>query len=212
MSTCSGQVAQSSDDGQQISTGSVTLTNTSTLVKSTTSPAATYWACRFENVTVPAGATISAASLSVYCPSSCATSMDTTLYCNKVANPSTLSATSSYISGLASTSNTVTWNTALSTSAFNASPDISAIITELIGQGSWASGNSMLFVLHALSGANGATVENYDGSSSEAAELSITYTAASVPGAPSGLSVEFASSASLSLTWTQVLDLSTLGG
>jgi hypothetical protein len=176
MSTFSGQVSQSSDDADQLSTGTVSLTITSTVIKNTTTPARPYWACRFQNVTIPAGATISAASLSIWCPTSGATSMDAAIFGNKVANPSTLSSTSSYISGLAQTTNSATWSGSLTTNQFNVSPDVSAIIAELIGQAGWASGNAMLFVLHALSSTNGATIENYDGSSAEAATLSITYT------------------------------------
>jgi hypothetical protein len=188
MSTFSGQVAQSTDDGQQSSTGTISLTAANTLL-SGFSGDARYWAFRIENVTVPAGATITAASISVYAPNSSEVAMDATIYGNKTANPSTLSTSASYISGLASTTNTATWSATLTSGQFNQSPDISAIITELIGQGGWASGNAMLFVLHELSNINIVEIENYDGSPSEAAELSITYTASGAPGTPTGLTV-----------------------
>ena len=107
--------------------------------------------------------------------------MDATVYGNLTANPSTLSTSTSYISGLASTTNTVAWSATLTSGQFNQSPDISAIINELISQGGWASGNAMLFVLHELSNINIVEIENYDGSPSEAATLSIMYTGGGSP-------------------------------
>jgi len=174
MTIYSGQVSLGTDDGvQAVSSGNISLTGTSDELKNTID---TYWACRIQNVTIAASATVSAASLSVYAPSTNRT-MDATLAGNKVANPGTLQTTTSYISGLAQTTHTVTWgSTTLTQNAFNASPDISAIITELIGQGSWASGNSMLFIL--TNAGSACFIEEYDGSPSEAAELSATYTAA----------------------------------
>jgi hypothetical protein len=184
MSTFSGQVSQSSDDGTQTSSGSVSVTTTVAVVST-----GSWQAFRFQNVTIPSGATISSASISIW-PTT-AKSIDSTIYGNKVANPATLSTTTSYISGLAETAASVNWIAGPFTAgAFVASPDISAIITELIGQAGWASGNSMIFILEnfeALTSA--ATIEMYDGSPSEAAELSVTYTTSGVPGTPTGLTV-----------------------
>jgi hypothetical protein len=178
MPTFSGQISTSSDDAAQATNNSVS-TNGATAIVSLLTNRNSWVGFRFQNVTIPSGATISAATISVWCESSSETAMDAILYGNKVPNPSTFSATTSYISGLAETTANVTWNATITNGQFNASPDISAIITELIGQGSWASGNAMLFVFHAQSSANEAGIEMYDGSPSEAAELSITYTTAS---------------------------------
>jgi hypothetical protein len=184
MTTFTAQIAQSTDDGEQLhSSNAMTLTNTVDVLKQATGEAQ-YWAGRFQNVTVPSNATVSAASLSVF-PTTGTNAMNGSIYGNKTGNPSTLGTTSSYISNLAFTSNSVTWNTTLTNGQFNASPDITAIINELIGQGSWASGNSMLFIIAAQSPINGCQIEEYDGSTSNCAKLSITYT---VPGGPGSCS------------------------
>ncbi len=171
MTTFNAQVSQSTDDGSQNSSGTVTLTGGAAVLS-----VSTWAAFRFQNVTVPPGATITAASLSLW-PTT-AKDMNSTVYGNKVANPGTLAATASYISGLALTTASVSWIPGpMTAGAFNASPDISAIITELIGQAGWASGNSIILILDNTETMSLAvSVEMYDGSSSEAAELSISYT------------------------------------
>jgi cellulose 1,4-beta-cellobiosidase len=187
VSAFGGQVSQSTDDGSESSLGTVNLTGTQTILR-TGSGNLVYWACRFQNVTIPAGATISAASLSVFVPTGGSTNTVATIHGNLTANPSTLSSSTHYISGLAQTTNSASWTGTGTANAWNNSPDISAIITELIGQAGWASGNAMLFILLA-GNATGFTIEDYDGSSSEAAELSITYTTSSAPGQVTGLTV-----------------------
>ncbi len=186
MSTFTEQVSQSSDDGQQITASPFTVSITATVTKLL--PAALtgdcqYFAFRIQNVTIPPGATIGAAAISLWAPSASFVAMDATIYGNKVANPSALTASASYISGLAQTTNSVNWSATLTSGQFNSSPDISAIITELIGQGGWASDNAMLFILKGVSSSDACEIENYDGSSSEAPTLSVTYTTSSVPGA-----------------------------
>ncbi len=182
MTTFTGQVAQSTDDGvQTYSSGAVSVTGTTITTDITTSPSA----FRIENVTIASGATISAATLSLYFTGT-KTATNFTIYGNNVANPSTLSTTTSYISNLSQTSQSTSWSTTITNGQFNSSPDISAIATALIGLGSWASGNAMLFI---MSGTETATLasfwETYDNTPSHAPEISITYTAGSVPGAPS---------------------------
>jgi Fibronectin type III domain len=184
VSSFSGQVSQSTDDGFQApTTGTVTLTGASAILD-LSSGSSSWLAVRFQNVTVPPGATISAATLSLWATT--AKNISSVIYGNKVANPSTLTTTTNYLSGLARTTASVSWSaSSMTAGAFSASPDISAIITELIGQAGWASGNSIILILENSESASLAvTVEMYDGSPSEAAELSVTYTGGSVPGAP----------------------------
>jgi hypothetical protein len=200
VSTFTGQVSGSTNDGVEDTTNAVTLTSASDVLKSTIKQ---WWAGRIQNVTVPGSATISAMSLSLFVPSGGNVQMDCGIHGNKVANPGALQTTSAYISGLAVTTASVTWNTNLTANQFNASPDISSIGTELIGQGGWASGNAMLFQLAAQSSTRTVTVEEYDGVAADAAEISITYTSGSPPGAPAGLTATYNSPSSLNLAWTQ---------
>ncbi len=177
MTTSSGQNSQSSDDSDQLfgATPTNTLTSTSITLENTT--AKKKWAgFRFQNVTIPSGATISPATLAKWCPTGGNTAMNATVFGNKVANPATLQAASNYLATLAQTAASVLWASTFVTNQFNTSPDPSSIITELIGQGSRASGNPMLFILLAAQSAQAATIEMFDGNAAEAATLSITYT------------------------------------
>jgi hypothetical protein len=172
MTIYSGQVSTSTDDGEQSSTGTITLNGAAIVCDASQ----TWAAFRIQNVTVPSGATISAATLSLYYTGT-KTATNYTIHGNNVANPSTLSTTTSYISGLAQTSQSASWTTAITNGQFNSSPDISSIVTALIALGGWASGNAMLFIFNGSEIATSAAVwEAYDGSPSEAEELSITYT------------------------------------
>ena len=171
MPTFSAQVSQSTDDGSQNSSGTVTLTGGAAVLS-----VSTWLAARFQNVTIPSGATISAATLSLWATT--AKTINSNIFENKLANPSTLSSTTNYISGLSQTSQSANWAATLTSGAFNTSPSISSIVSALIGLGGWASGNAMLFVFQNTETMSLAVaVEMYDGTPSEAAELSVTYTA-----------------------------------
>jgi hypothetical protein len=201
MSTFTGQVSGGTDDGAQVfSTNNVVLTDATDAFKNS-SGFKTYGAWRFQNVTIPPGATISAANLSFWTAAN--NSMNSTIYGNLVANPSTLSNTNSYISNLASTIATVAWNPSSSAvGGFNNTADITSIISELIGQAGWASGNAMLFVLQ-VTGGGAYAITQYDGTPGDAAEISITYTALSPPGTPQNLVLSTLSPTSTLATWVQ---------
>jgi hypothetical protein len=195
MSTFSGQVSQSSDDaGENGNTNNVTTTDAS-LGDSNTGYK--YWGFRFQNVTIPQGATITAASVKIWAASG--TTVNRSIDFNLAVNPSTfVNNSTSGISGLTLTGDSVTWNASgLTAGAFNQSPDLTTAVQALVNQGSWASGNAMICVMTRL-GSQTLVAEAYDGSSSEAAELSITYTSgASPPGAPSNLCLFFVGEALL---------------
>ena len=180
MSSFSGQVSQSTDDaGENGNTNNVT-TNSTTLGSSNT--AYEYWGFRWQNVTIPNAATLSAATISLWISSG--TTIGRVLDFNLATNPSTfVNNSTSGISGLTLTGDSATWSsTSLTTGAFNQSPSLLTAAQAIVNQGGWASGNAMIATA-VRSGTNTAVAEAYDGSSSEAAEISITYTAGAAPGA-----------------------------
>jgi hypothetical protein len=199
MTTFTGQVSTSTDDGEQSNAGTITLNGADIVCDASQ----TYAAFRIQNVTVAAGVTISAATLSLFYTGT-KTATNYTIYGNNVANPSTLSTTTSYISGLAQTSQSASWTTAITNGQFNTSPSISSIVTALIALGGWASGNSMLFIFNGSEIATSAAVwVAYDSSPTDAEEISITYSGGSAPGAPTGIAASNAGPTSVGLTWTQ---------
>src|ERR1700733_13687302 len=100
MTVFTGQIGQSTDDGEQLhSSNAMALTNSLDVLKQATAEAQ-WWAGRFQNVTVPPTATISASSLSVW-PTTGTNVMNGKIFGNLTPNPGTLQTTTSYISNLA---------------------------------------------------------------------------------------------------------------
>lgn len=170
MTTFTGQISQSTDDGEQNSSGIVSLTGTLLPLS-----LGSWTALRFQNVTIPQGATINSATISGWATS--AKNISSSIYANKVANAGAIPTTTNGISGLTRTTANVSWaQNSLTASAFNVSPDISAVIQEIVNQGGWSIGNALTIILGNSENVTlAASFEAYDGSPSEAAQLTIDY-------------------------------------
>lgn len=178
MPTLNILIATGADDGQYRSGGTFFNNNNITTVIGN-SGAAMRCFFRFQNVTIPAGATITAASIRFI-----ATANQSSTTCSLVArgeldtNPA---AVSSGADGNArtKTSASVSWNEpAWTTGNSYSTPDIATIIQEIIDQGGWSSGNAMqLFVEDNASTSTAfRSPRSYDGSTTDCARLDITYT------------------------------------
>jgi hypothetical protein len=164
-----GQVSQSSDDAVENGSGTVTI-NGSTLSGNTSAGA--YWGFRWQNVTIPNAAAISACTVSVWATTG--TTIDRTIDFQNSASAATFSTSSTNISGRTLTGNSVTWNHTPTSGAFNATSSLVTPFQALVNLAGWSSGDAAVAVFAAVLA--GSAVEAYDGSSSEAAEISITYT------------------------------------
>ena len=139
---------------------------------------------RFLGVAVPQGATITAATLTLYSDgSNTANTCNWVLWGDKEANATTFSSTPSAYSGRPRTSASVAYGAVptFSNHAAITPPDISAIIQEIVNQAGWVSGNAL--VLFCGDKAETSTGNNsyrdaylYHGGATYAAKLSITYT------------------------------------
>lgn len=135
---------------------------------------------RFQNVTIPPGSTITAASIRFVDSAGI-----TTTPCNLIAkgelavNPSAATSGSD-ANSRAKTTATVSWaEPGWSFNSSNNTPDLSAIVQEIIDQVGWASGNAMqLFVEdNGGSDANGSRLpRTYNNSAINCPRLDITYT------------------------------------
>jgi hypothetical protein len=165
------------DSAQQSSSGTVVI-GPSALTVYTGYP---YSGIRFENVTIAAGATVSSATVAVYGYNSSHNGPPAgTMKGVKQVNPGVFTTGTSSVSTLYSsypTTNTAALGGTLSESAYVTIATVTAIITELIGQGSWASGNAMAFVTNNTN--SSITVWESASAASNWEQLSITYTAAS---------------------------------
>ena len=164
-----------SDSAVQQTTGAVSIGNSVNGFNTGTYP---YVGSRFESVTIASGATISSAAIAWYGSSSKGLGPPTgTMKGVLQANPGVFTTTTSSLSTLytgSPTTNSASVSGTISTSAYVTIATVTAIITELIGQGSWASGNAMAFVANST---NATSADFYaSGSASHWEQLSITYT------------------------------------
>lgn len=132
---------------------------------------------RFQNVTIPAGATITIAFITVNVSNIVFAPTNYTIKGIKEANPVVWNNTTRRPSQLAKTTASV--NGAITKTGFLQTVDFTAVAQELINQGGWASGNAMSFVI--LNNANAASrysiIADYQtGIASYYPTLKITYT------------------------------------
>lgn len=174
MTTLTVYPTQSGDDASQSSAGTVLLGQTTGGLASTVP----YWGCRFENITIAGGSSISSATLSLYGFNSKNASLSSAVIKGVLqANPGVFTTTTSSVSTLytgSPTTHSYSWTGTLSTSAYLASGSFDPIITELIAQGGWASGNAVALVI--AYGASNALYYAYGTGSPKYEELTITYT------------------------------------
>ncbi|MEE9355516.1 MAG: PilC/PilY family type IV pilus protein [Methylococcaceae bacterium] len=130
---------------------------------------------RFDSVDIPVGATIESAEIEFEVDEKKTGATSLTIYGQMELNPVNFS--SANISSRTNLTTPVNWsdvpvkeeNEKLTT------PDITGIVEEVIGQSGWSSGNSMVFI---FTGSGKRTVESYNGESSAAPLLRITYASA----------------------------------
>ena len=133
---------------------------------------------RFSSVSIPNGAMILDARIIFTARNSDSSSTALTFFGHLNPDAATFSTScgSCYdVSGRAKTSTSVTWNpTAWSTNNEYPSDDLSGIVQEIVSQAGWASGNAMAFI-QTNGGAGQRRAYTYQGSSSRAAKLEVTY-------------------------------------
>jgi fibronectin type III domain protein len=207
MSGFSGQIATSGNDageegGDNTTSGAVTLGGNNYRIKGTGNDLR-YVALRFTSVTIAQGSTISAATVSPWIGTADTVS-GLGVFCEAADNSAALSSSSTNISSRTESTHSATWTATLTASAFNASPSIVNPVNDVISRPGFASGNALTVILDDGTGQNSnCAVEGYAGSSSEAAELSITYTTGgSTPSAPTGLTLSLNSDGTLAASWT----------
>lgn len=199
--TVSVAVNSSTNDAEQnTSSGAMNLTSTDLEpVNDGNNPAIPFAVgVRFTNIAVPQGANITSAYIQFTTddsPGNSAGNATFTITGEAVDDAATFSATNFDITGRADTSATVNWSGIPAWSTGGAAgtdqrtPNIGTIVQEIVNRGGWLSGNDMVFVL------TGATdqhrqAESYDGSSADAAVLTITYTV-TTPAPGSGVYYNF---------------------
>ena len=178
----------SGDSAYQATAGTVTVGATNNSFNSSAYP---YAGMRFENITIAGGSTISSAAIAVWGQSSKDLGPPTgTMKGVLATNPGVFTTAASSLSTLytgSPTTNSASISGTISTSAYVTIATVTSIITELIGQGGWSSGNAMAFV----GDATNSTPANWfqSGNSVNYEQLTITYTAGATYYPPKSMNI-----------------------
>jgi hypothetical protein len=173
--TLSLTVGSSADDSaESASSGSQFRTSDHVMNATFTS----HGAARFNNVTVPVGATITSATLSLATGAKTG-DINLDVLAEDVDDSPALGTGTNELSNKTLTTATVLWTgTAASTDTYNDSPDISSVIQEIVDRAGWTSGNDITIVITSNTG-NTTQLRAQDYSGSVPPQLEIVYTAAS---------------------------------
>jgi len=170
-----GKIATGNDDAEQnLSTGSVGLTSTD-IELGADGANNQLVGLRFNNLAIPQGATIESASLIFQIDEATSGATNVTISAEDTNNASAFSTSTNNLSNRTKTSATTSWNnisawTAVGTT--ETTPDISAVIQEVVNRPDWSSGNSMVIFIQ---GTGSRIAESYNGAPGNPIELSIGY-------------------------------------
>lgn len=175
--TLTSQIDQASDDAEErFSDGSMSLGSTD-LELGSDSGNAQIMAVRFDNLNIPQGTLILNASIQFTVDESDSGATSVTIFGQDANNAATFTSANGNISGRTPTTATVAWNnippwnTVGEAGAAQRTPDLTAIVQEIVNRGGWSSGNAMVF---GFSGSGERTAESYNGDASRAPVLTIT--------------------------------------
>ena len=188
----SGQVSQSSDDAEEAgpdATGSHPpgyMDFTSSDIEFTTdkdtgggySGGTQKIGMRFNTLNVPRGATITNAYIILRAetadsPNTNTSTTSLTLRGQAADNPTTFTSTAYDITNRSTTAASVAWTpTSWTTGSDYNSPDLKAIVQEIVNRSGWASGNSMAFI---ITGSGSRTAESWNGTGTNQPRLVIEY-------------------------------------
>lgn len=186
MTTVTATVAAGADDlsWHNEGVGSFSATAATILIGDSDSSNFNRWGLvRFTGLTIPVGATITEAHLSLKATGLTGTIPALTVYGVKGDNPAAPT-TRSLANALTLSTAAVGWTPSawVSTTVYQSS-DLKTIIQEIVNQGTWASGEAIELVLtvprgDTFSAANALSFRAYDNTPADAAQLSVTYTTA----------------------------------
>jgi len=180
--TCSGgsgtinvRVSTGSDDAEErLSTGAVNIADSDDLdMVDGATPVFTV-GIRFQNITIPQGATITNAYVEFTATETKSGTTSLTFEGQASDNAPTFTTATNNITSRPKTSASVTWSNVPTWNigvAYQA-PNLSAIIQEIVDRTGWASGNSLVII---VSGSGDRDAKTYENSSTQAALLHVDY-------------------------------------
>jgi chitodextrinase len=210
----SAQVGAADDDAEErLSTGSVKLRSSDLeLNQEGSKPQAV--GIRFQNIAVPWKATIQEAYIQFTVDEIDSGETSLEIRAQAADNPGAFTSTSQNITSRPTTAASVNWappawNTRGESGPDQRTPDLSGIVQEIVNRKNWGEGNAMVFV---ITGSGERTAESFNGDSSAAPILTVTYVVSMGPAPPEPPLLLFpadgATNVSLipSLSWEGVAD------
>lgn len=179
MTTLDIALAANEDDAQERQNGSdFDATATSVLLTANTSEASRFTGgFRFDNVTVPAGATIDAAYITVVALTTSVDDPNVNIHLEDADDPVNFADNADVQSRVRTTANTQWTATGVGTSPVN-SPSIVTAVQEVVDRAGWLSGQAMVVLIVGRSDANATfRVASFEHATLAAAALHIEYTA-----------------------------------
>lgn len=179
MASITTQVAASADDAQELSAGTVDTSGNALNASS----ANQYIGLAFSSASFPdlKNAVITGAYLDMYLTSSDNDTPNLTIYGEATDYASSFSGAINEISSRTKTTAGITWSGSNIGTGWKTSPDIAAVIQEVIDRPGWSSSLGIVIIVKGNSGASYFRTRSYDGNSSQAAKLTIEYEAAGQP-------------------------------
>jgi hypothetical protein len=172
--TLSINVSTGDDDSLERNDDSVSLTFFSHPAPYASPQSSRFAAARFNNVTIPQGATINTATISGY--GSQTGTIDITITGEDVDDSAALTATDNDVSNRTDTSASVEWDGSVTDDAYNVSPSIVSIVQEIVDRGGWSSGNDMT-ILYTVNSSHAGRMSSYNQDSTNPPKLDVDYTA-----------------------------------
>jgi len=201
------RVSASTDDAEEKSDGKMTLTSTD--LELTRASSTQQIGMRFNGLTIPNGATITSAYIQFQVDETTSETTNLTISGEDVDNSTTFTTTAYDITNRTTTGEYVdwsvpAWSTEDEVGDDQKTPDLKTIAQEIVDRAGWSSGNSMSFI---VTGDGKRVAESYDGDSSAAPLLTITYvrTEPTEPDAPTSLTATLGDT-QVSLSWTAPSD------
>jgi hypothetical protein len=177
--TVTSRVSAGSDDAEERQTGGTVYITSSDLelVYDSSTTGNQYVGMRFNSVNVPQGKTITNAYIQFTVDEKDSGSTSLTIKGQAADNPGAFTTADYNVSSRATTTASAAWSPAAwgtvgAAGADQRTPDLKSIVQEIVNRAGWAQNNSMVFI---ITGTGCRTAESYEGSSSKAPQLVITY-------------------------------------
>ncbi|MCH8839938.1 MAG: cadherin-like domain-containing protein [Planctomycetes bacterium] len=173
------QVSTSSDDAEERPFGTVKLTS-SDLEMTLDKTNQQIVGMRFTSLNIPPGASVQNAYLQFQADETGSDPTSLTIYGQAIDNATTFTSTSGNISSRSTTTASVAWspvpwNTKDEAGPDQQTPNIAAVIQEIVNRPGWAIGNSLAII---VTGTGKRTAESFDGVPSAAPRLHVEYVTA----------------------------------